>query len=66
MLICISLSSCLPLNPALFSNDVHLPFQNWTFGVSTVAWQVTNLTRDHEDEGWLPGPAQWVKDLALS
>ena len=27
-----------------------------------MAQWLTNLTRDHEVEGWIPGLAQWVKD----
>ena len=32
--------------------------------VPTVAQQVTNPTSSHEDMDSIPGPAQWVKDLA--
>ena len=32
------------------------------FGVPIVAQWLTNLTRNHEVEGLIPGLAQWVKD----
>ena len=38
--------------------------QNHT-GSSQCGIAVMNQTDSHEDAGSIPGPAQWVKDLAL-
>ena len=35
------------------------------FGVPVRAQWLTNLTRNHEVGGLIPGCSQWVKDLAL-
>ena len=34
-------------------------------GVPVMAQRLTNPTNIDEDTDWLPGLAQWVKDLAL-
>ena len=42
-----------------------MQFRSPNIGVPVVAQWLTNLTRNHEAVGLIPGLAQWVKDLAL-
>ena len=60
--------------PLLICTSVILgPMWGWNFkrsgskgrGVPIVAQWLTNLTRNHEVVGLIPGLAQWVEDLAL-
>ena len=39
--------------------------ENGRKGVPVVAQWLTNLTRNYEVEGWIPGLSQWVKDPVL-
>jgi len=41
------------------------PLKKYSFGVPLVAQWLTNLTRNHEVAGSIPGLTQWVKDPAL-
>ena len=34
-------------------------------GVPFMAQWLTNPSRIHKDAGWIPGLAQWIKDLVL-
>ena len=51
--------------PALQHRDQGRPCQKVKRGVPFMAQWLTNLTRNHEVAGPIPGLAQGVKDLAL-
>ena len=43
----------------------YLSFKSTNLGVPVMAQWLTNPTRNYEVMGWIPGLAQWVKDVAL-
>ena len=47
------------------SDKTDFKLKTVVIGVSVVAQWLTNLTRNQEVAGSIPGLAQWVKDLAL-
>ena len=50
---------------AAVENGLAVPQKIKNRGVPVAAQWLTNLTRNHEVEGLIPGLAQWVKDPVL-
>ena len=44
--------------------ELQANFKIKTLGVPVVYQLLKNPTIIHQDKGWIPGLAQWVKDLA--
>ena len=61
------LSGCAPSNVCTLGKlaSKRLVIGKRCPGVATVAQLVKNLRSIHEDSGSIPGPTQWVRDLAL-
>ena len=61
------------MSPKIVTEESHkkdtrpgpLRSQESLWGSPVVAQRVKNPISIHEDVGWILGPAQWVKDLAL-
>ena len=51
----------LPFN----GDGAGVSLNEWSAGIPVVVQQVMNPISIYEDVGSIPGPAQWVKDLAL-
>jgi len=51
--------------PMTIFTELEQTIQKFMWGVPIVAQWLTNLTRNHEVAGSVPGLVQWVKDLAL-